>query len=126
MKTSTDSSHRPGAISAFFIYKAGLFAACFWTWLGVLAFREVPVTGWHVVAATGAGTASVVGVVLGIRFALQRDASERHQEVMRTLVEITWHTFAANPPSTDRDGREERDGEADVIRLAQDIRRPRR
>jgi hypothetical protein len=42
---------------------------------------------------------------------------------MRTLVEITWHTFAANPPSTDREGRE---GEADVIRLAQEIRRPRR
>ena len=124
MKTSTDTSHRPGAISAFFIYKAGLFAACFWTWLGVLAFREVPVTGWHVVAATGAGTSSVIGVVLGIRFALQRDASERHQEIMRTLVEITWHTFAANPPSTDRDGHEGREGEADVIRRAPQIRPP--
>ena len=126
MKTSTDTSHRPGAISAFFIYKAGLFAACFWTWLGVLAFREVPVTGWHVVAATGAGTSSVIGVVLGIRFALQRDASERHQEIMRTLVEITWHTFAATPPSHDRDSHEGHEGEADVIRLAQDIRRARR
>ena len=62
----------------------------------------------------------------GIQISLQRDASERHQEIMRTLVEITWHTFAANPPSTDRDGHEGREGEADVIRLAQEVRRPRR
>lgn len=121
MKTSTDSSHRPGAISAFFVYKAALFAACFWTWLAVLAMTEGTVTGWHAVASAGAVTTTVVGVVLGVRFASQRDAARRHEEVMRTLVEISWHTFASGSAASESSDRNVRDGDEDVIRLGQDV-----
>lgn len=112
--------HRPGAISAFFVYKAGVFAACFWGWLGVLAVRGDSVSGWHVVAASGAITTTLVGVVLGARFALQRNAAIRHEQVFRALVDISWNAFAQS-------GRSPEERPADVIHLPKESRqRPRR
>lgn len=155
MSTTTDRPvHRPGVISAFFVYKAGLFAAGFWAWLVHLAAFGVPVSGWYLVATTGAVTCTLIGVVLGTRMALQHNAAVRHQEIMKTLVEISWDTFA--PPTTDeprtlagtngypetrnpetrntdtrntetRGQGESRDGDAGVIHLTPDLRqRPRR
>lgn len=132
MTTTTDRpSHRPGAISVFFVYKAGLFALCFWGWLGYLAIIGGPVTGWHIVAATGAISTMLAGVCLGIRLALQRNAATRHQEVMKTLVEISWDSFSApdgqpGPPEHRLNG-EAREGDAGVIQFSPDLRqRPRR
>ena len=118
MKTSNEFLvHRPGAVSAFFVYKAGFFAGGFWAWLVVLAARGEPTSAWTLVAATGAATTSVVSVVLGARYVLQRNAAERHEQVMRTLVEMSWQSFS--PPATD--------SESGVIRLPQESRqRPRR
>jgi hypothetical protein len=127
---SHTSMHRPGAVSAFFVYKAGLFAACFWGWLGFLTVRGGAVTGWHILAATGAVTTTLVGAVLGARFALQRSAAARHAEIMESLVDISWHSFASGgEPRTSQDARpagEQRE-DAGVIRLSPDVRqRPRR
>lgn len=117
MKTSNEFLvHRPGAVSAFFIYKAGFFAGGFWAWLVVLVARGESANAWPLVAATGAVTTSVVSVVLGARYVLQRNAAERHEQVMRTLVEMSWQSFS--PPAAD---------DSTVIRLSQESRqRPRR
>ncbi|RKN44267.1 hypothetical protein [Micromonospora endolithica] len=87
--------HRPGAVSLFFVAKAGVFAAGFWIWLLVLVLRGDTATGLHVLVATGAVTTTLVGVVLGARLALQHDAAERHAEFKRLLVDISWNAFAA-------------------------------
>jgi hypothetical protein len=87
--------HRPGAVSLFFVAKAGVFAAGFWIWLLVLAIRGDAATGLHLLAATGAITTTLVAVVLGARMALQRNAAERHAEFKRLLVDISWNAFAA-------------------------------
>ncbi|MFI7577912.1 hypothetical protein [Micromonospora sp. NPDC049497] len=87
--------HRPGAVSLFFVAKAGVFAAGFWIWLLVLAVRGDTATGLHLLAATGAITTTLVAVVLGARMALQRNAAERHAEFKRLLVDISWNAFAA-------------------------------
>ncbi|MEU1889390.1 hypothetical protein [Micromonospora sp. WMMD987] len=87
--------HRPGAVSLFFVAKAGVFAVGFWSWLVVLVVTGDTVTGAHVLAATGAVTTSLVGVVLGVRLALQRSAAARHAEVRRLLVDISWNAFTA-------------------------------
>ncbi|ATO16317.1 hypothetical protein CO540_22805 [Micromonospora sp. WMMA2032] len=87
--------HRPGAVSLFFVAKAGVFALGFWVWLLVLAVRGDPATGVHLIAATGAICTTLVGVVLGARMALQRNAALRHAEVKRLLVDISWNAFAA-------------------------------
>jgi len=116
--------HRPGPLSAFFMYKAAVFAAGFWAWLTVLVVRGGPIGGWLVFAATAAVATTVAALALGIRYALQRDAAARHEEVMRTLVELSWESFGHTarleqnvPP----------DGDAGVIRLPQESRpRPRR
>jgi RNA-splicing ligase RtcB len=116
MKTSNEFVvHRPGALSAFFIYKAGFFAGGFWAWLVVLVARGESASAWPLVAATGAATTSVVSVVLGARYVLQRNAAERHEQVMRTLVEMSWQSFS--PPVADDSG---------VIRLPESRQRPRR
>jgi hypothetical protein len=124
------SIHRPGAISTFFVYKAGLFAACFWGWLAYLAIRGDAITGWHFVATTGAVTTTLVAVMLGVRFALQRNAAIRHEELMENLVELSWHAFTSGGEPRQEEARpiaEPRDGDAGVIRLSQDVRqRPRR
>ena len=128
--TSPTSTHRPGTISAFFVYKAGLFAVGFWGWLGVLAVRGAALTGWHIVAAAGAVATTLVGVTLGVRFAMQRDAAARHAEIMESLVDISWHAFTAGgePRTSQDDGANgEQRGDAGVIRLSPDLRqRPRR
>ncbi|MEV0729421.1 hypothetical protein [Polymorphospora sp. NPDC050346] len=87
--------HRPGAISLFFVCKAAVFAAGFWTWLVVLAFDEGAASGMHLLAATGAITTTLVSVILGVRMALQANAAERHAELKRLLVDISWNAFAA-------------------------------
>jgi hypothetical protein len=139
------SAHRPGAISTFFIHKAGVFAAAFWAWLGILAVTNRPVSGWHIVAGTGAATTTLVGVLLGVRHAMQSSATTRHEEIMRALVEISWYSFASGArttgegmpakPMTDADSRpfpptaafQDSAGEdADVIHLAGEIRQRKR
>ncbi|MFK3981328.1 hypothetical protein ACI2K4_13235 [Micromonospora sp. NPDC050397] len=87
--------HRPGAISLFFVVKAALFAAGFWAWLLVLVFTGTNATGLHVLAATGTIITTLVSVLLGVRMALQRDAAQRHAELKRLLVDISWNAFAA-------------------------------
>lgn len=131
--TRPTSTHRPGAISAFFVYKAGLFAACFWGWLGYLTVRGGAPTGWHLVATAGAVTTTVVGVLLGVRFALQRSAARRHEEIMETLVEISWNSFTSgaepepHSATESRSNGDAREGDAGVIQLTQGLRqRPRR
>ncbi|WBB66307.1 hypothetical protein [Micromonospora sp. WMMD812] len=87
--------YQPGAVSLFFVAKAGVFAAGFWIWLLVLAISGGVATGVHVLAATGAITTTLVGVVLGVRMALQHSAAVRHAEVKRLLVDISWNAFTA-------------------------------
>lgn len=87
--------HRPGAISLFFVAKAGVFALGCWVWLLVLVLRGGEVSGPHALAAAGAVTTTLVGVVLGARLALQRNAADRHAELKRLLVDISWNAFAA-------------------------------
>jgi hypothetical protein len=109
--------HRPGVVSMVIVCKAGSFATACWVWLAVLVLRQDPAGMWPMVAATGAGTTTVVAFVLGARHALQRNAAQRHEQVMRTLVEMSWQAFI--PPAADSD--------PDVIRLPQESRRrPRR
>ncbi|MEU7759321.1 MULTISPECIES: hypothetical protein [Micromonospora] len=88
-------SHRPGAVSLFFVAKAALFALGFWIWLLVLAVRGGDATGVHLIAATGAICTTLAAVVLGARMALQRNAALRHAELKRMLVDISWNAFAA-------------------------------
>ncbi|GIF78178.1 hypothetical protein [Asanoa siamensis] len=84
-------------ISLFFVVKAAIFALAFWIWLLVVAIQGGPPTAWHLFAAAGAITTTLVGVLLGIRLALQANAAERHAEVKKALVEISWNTaFAAH------------------------------
>ncbi|WP_431885601.1 hypothetical protein [Micromonospora wenchangensis] len=87
--------HRPGAVSLFFVVKAAVFALGFWSWLLVLVFTGDAVTGAHVLAAAGAVTTTLVGVLLGVRLALQRNAAVRHAELKRLLVDISWNAFTA-------------------------------
>ncbi|MFI9641804.1 hypothetical protein ACIG87_17345 [Micromonospora sp. NPDC051925] len=87
--------HRPGAVSLFFVAKAGVFALGFWSWLLVLVSTGDEVTGAYVLAAAGAVTTTLVGVVLGVRLALQHSAATRHAELKRLLVDISWNAFAA-------------------------------
>jgi hypothetical protein len=94
--------NRPGAISLFFVVKAAIFALAFWIWLLVLAIQGGPVSGWHLFAAAGAITTTLVGMVLAIRMALQTNAADRHAELRKTLVEISWNTaFAAHQAADD-------------------------
>ncbi|WFF01601.1 hypothetical protein [Micromonospora sp. WMMD964] len=92
---SRPQPYQPGAVSLFFVAKAGVFAAGFWIWLLVLVLRTGSATGLHVLAATGAITTTLVGVVLGARMALQHNAATRHAEVKKLLVDISWNAFAA-------------------------------
>ncbi|MFC4146356.1 hypothetical protein ACFO0M_08830 [Micromonospora mangrovi] len=87
--------HSPGAISLFFVVKAGVFALGFWIWLLVLVLGDDPASGAHVLAATGATTTTLVGVLLGARLAVQRNAALRHAELKRLLVDISWNAFTA-------------------------------
>ncbi|MFJ6195824.1 hypothetical protein [Micromonospora sp. NPDC092111] len=87
--------HRPGAVSLFFVAKAGVFALGCWIWLLVLVLTGDEVTGVHLLAATGAITTTLVGVVLGVRLATQHSAAVRHAELRRLLVDISWNAFTA-------------------------------
>ncbi|MEU8328066.1 hypothetical protein [Micromonospora sp. NPDC048839] len=94
-ESSRPQPYQPGAVSLFFVAKAGVFAAGFWIWLLVLVLRTDSVTGQHVLAATGAITTTLVGVMLGARMALQHNAAIRHAEMKKLLVDISWNAFAA-------------------------------
>lgn len=94
-ESSRPQPYQPGAVSLFFVAKAGVFAAGFWTWLLVLVLRTDSATGLQVLAATGAITTTLVAVVLGARMALQHSAAIRHGEVKKLLVDISWNAFAA-------------------------------
>ena len=127
---------RPGAVSAFFVGQAGLVAVGCWAWLVLVTIEGGEAVHWQPVAATGAGTATMVGVVLGARFALQRNAAARHEQVMQTLVDLSWQSFALSTrdaPSRDAASKEDatRDLSSDdattgVVRLPQEAPRPRR
>ncbi|MDG4806339.1 hypothetical protein O7634_06175 [Micromonospora sp. WMMD1120] len=93
--SSRPQPYQPGAVSLFFVAKAAVFAAAFWIWLLILVLRTDSATGLQVLAATGAGTTTLVGVVLGARMALQRNAAIRHSEVKKLLVDISWNAFTA-------------------------------
>ncbi len=95
---------KPGAISLFFVAKAGIFAAAFWIWLLVLALGDDSVTGWHIFSAAGAITTTLVAVVLGVRMALESSASARYAESKRILVEISWNTAFNASASGDTSG----------------------
>ncbi|MEV0157356.1 hypothetical protein AB0H57_27010 [Micromonospora sp. NPDC050686] len=94
-ETTRPLPHRPGAVSLLFVGKAAVFAAGFWSWLLVLVLAGGPATGAAVFAATGAVATTLVGVILGCRLALQRNAAERHAELKRLLVDISWNAFTA-------------------------------
>ncbi|MET8250138.1 hypothetical protein [Micromonospora sp. NPDC005197] len=94
-ESSRPLPYQPGAVSLFFVAKAGVFAAGFWIWLLVLVLRTNAATGAHVLAATGAITTTLVAVVLGARMALQRNAAIRHAETKKLLVDISWNAFTA-------------------------------
>ena len=87
--------HRPGSISLFFVIKAALFAAGCWTWLLILVSGGTAATGLHLLAATGTIVTTLIAVLLGVRMALQRSAAERHADLKRLLVDISWNAFAA-------------------------------
>ncbi|CCH21489.1 hypothetical protein [Micromonospora lupini] len=94
-ESSRPQPYQPGTVSLFFVAKAGVFAAGFWVWLLVLVLRTDTATGFHVLAATGAITTTLVAVVLGARMALQRNAAIRHAETKKLLVDISWNAFTA-------------------------------
>ena len=127
---------RPGAVSAYFVCQAGVVAVGFWAWLVLLTIEGGAAVEWQPVAATGAATATMVGVLLGTRFALQRSAAARHEQLMQTLVDLSWQSFALSArdaPSRDPESKQEAtsDLSADesttgVIRLPQEVPRTRR
>ncbi|MCF0097418.1 hypothetical protein AB0B39_30315 [Micromonospora sp. NPDC049114] len=94
-ESSRPLPYQPGAVSLFFVAKAGVFAAGFWIWLLVLVLRTNAATGLDVLAATGAITTTLAAVVLGARMALQRNAAIRHAETKKLLVDISWNAFTA-------------------------------
>ncbi|MEU8255921.1 hypothetical protein AB0C06_16880 [Micromonospora inaquosa] len=94
-ESSRPQPYRPGAVSLFFVAKAGVFAVAFWIWLLVLVLRTDTATGLQVLAATGTITTTLVAVLLGARMALQHNAASRHAEVKKLLVDISWNAFAA-------------------------------
>jgi hypothetical protein len=121
--------HRPGGVSSFFVYKAGFMATACWIWFAVLVIRDESVSRWLIVAATGAITTTLIGVILGARHALARGSAARHEQVMHTLVELSWQAFTpmalpaptAGPAATSIPT----DSDADIIRLPHEPR-PRR
>ncbi|MEU8423791.1 hypothetical protein AB0C15_23275 [Micromonospora sp. NPDC048835] len=94
-ESSRPQPYQPGAVSLFFVAKAGVFAAAFWIWLLIMVLRTDPATGLQVLAATGAITTTLVAVLLGARMALQQNAAIRHAEVKKLLVDISWNAFTA-------------------------------
>jgi hypothetical protein len=96
--------HRPGMISAFLVYNAGLSAVGCWVWLAILAAQGSPVSGWLIVAAAGAISSTVAAITLGARHTLEAAAASRQEALLRAVVELSWFTFdqpAAAPTGTD-------------------------
>jgi hypothetical protein len=107
------------------VYQTGLVASGFWAWLVLATMRGGGAAQWETVAATGAGTATMVGVVLGTRYFLQRSAAARHEQVMQTLVDLSWQSFALSTrEAPTKELSSEAEATTGVIRLAQDT--PRR
>jgi hypothetical protein len=107
---------RPGMISAFLVYNAGLCAVGSWVWLAVLVGRGVPVSGWLILAAAGAVSFTVAAVTLGARHTLEASAASRQEVLLRAVVELSWFTFD-QPAPTAAAGTD-----ADVIPLASEAR----
>jgi len=131
--------HRPGAVSAFFVYKAFFFAAVAWGAFVVLAARDDRVTAWLVLAAASAVTFSLVGLALWIRHTGQLNSAARHEQIMKTLVDLSWQSFTGDltdretsPDRPTRDMARERsvardlDGDTSVIQLEESRQRHRR
>jgi hypothetical protein len=113
---------RAGVISTFFVYQSGLYAAGFWAWLVVLAVRGGPITGWHVLAAAGAISSTMVTALLGARVAQDRASANRYDALMRAVVELSWETFTS--AIRDRAGALDQSDEhtAEIIPLPPDTR----
>jgi hypothetical protein len=90
--------HRPGAVSAFFVYKAFFFAAVAWAAFVALAAHDDRVTAWLVLAAASAVTFSLVGLALWIRHTGQLNSAARHEQIMKTLVDLSWQSFTGDLP----------------------------
>jgi hypothetical protein len=114
--------HRPGAVSTFFVYQSAGYAGGFWAWLVVLAVRGGAISGWHILAAAGAISSTLVTVLLAARLAEGRAAADRYEALMRAVVELSWETFTG--AIRDRtSGSDESEGRtADVIPLPKDTR----
>jgi hypothetical protein len=86
---------QPGVISMFFVAKAALFGLVCWAWLLYLIGRaSETVSGWELFAA-GAGICfTLVAVLLGVRFAIERAAALRHSEVMKEIADLSWQAIA--------------------------------
>jgi hypothetical protein len=68
----------------------------------------------------------MVSVVLGARYYLQRNAAARHEQLMQTLVDLSWQSFAvAAPESPTRDLAADNDATANIIPLHQEVHRSR-
>lgn len=93
--TSRPVPGEPGTISMFFVAKAAFFAAAAWAWVLVLIGRDRSATGWELFAVAAGICFTLVAVLLGIRFANQRAAARRHDDLRRLLVELSWDTLAA-------------------------------
>lgn len=88
-------SRRHGGFRLFLLVKAAVFATACWTWLIIIALNGGAVSAWHVLVGAGAGTTTVVAVLLAVREAVQRDVAERHADLRRLLVDISWNAFTA-------------------------------
>jgi uncharacterized membrane protein len=119
--------HRPGVVSVFFVYQTALVAAGFWIWLVLATAHGGAAARWATVAATGACTTTLAGVLLGTRYYLQRSAAARHEQVMQTLVDLSWQSFAvsAREAPTRELGVEDTEATASIIPLHQEVRRNR-
>ena len=95
----------PGAVSVFFVVKAGLFAIGFWGWSAVLLIRGGAPSSAIVVATAGAVTTTLIGVQLGLRFVTQRNAAMRHAELMKALVDLSWQAFTSVSSDSGAHGR---------------------
>lgn len=116
-------SPRPGGGSLFLLGQTASLAAGFWVWLCVLVFRGATLSGWHVLAAAGAVSATLLAGLLGLRIVLDRAAAERHDMIMRAIVDLSWEAFGNGiARTTDRTEQ----GGATVIRLPQEGGRPPR
>lgn len=88
-------TYRPGALRLFLLISSVVVATVFWTWLVILAVDDGALSMRHVLAAAGASTSTVVAALLAVQETVHRDVAERHADLRRLLVDISWNAFAA-------------------------------